>query len=185
MASLLSQKASAFVPCTSFLNNLSTTSSHYSVRSCSKKSSALQMSDDVDVQLAKAKELLAKAKAKIAEANIEENVKQSTTEVIEEVKKPSTAVASKKEQVLKSETESGLFTTDGDMMAELSEDEEWEMRSLLDVFEEEFSNDDAERRSTDKKDRDIAMAMFNLRKQMINEDYQKIFDEKNWLIGDV
>jgi len=153
-----------------------------------KTPTSLQMSDDVDMQLAKAKELLAKAKAKIAETeNIANGDHQDSvkpgTQVKEEPK--STTITSKKEQVLKSETESGLFTTDGDMMAELSEDEEWEMRSLLDVFEEEFSNDDAERRATDKKDRDIAMAMFNLRKQMITSDYKKIFDEKNWRIGEI
>jgi len=184
------QGSEAFVPCSrmSHMSSIASNPSFLSTTPCMKTPTSLQMSDDVDMQLAKAKELLAKAKAKIAETeNIANGDHQDSvkpgTQVKEEPK--STTITSKKEQVLKSETESGLFTTDGDMMAELSEDEEWEMRSLLDVFEEEFSNDDAERRATDKKDRDIAMAMFNLRKQMITSDYKKIFDEKNWRIGEI
>jgi len=170
MISCLLPSSDAFVPMSSTTNTFIVQKSplHTTLRMSSTD-------DDVSVQLAKAKELLAKAKAKLEEGEVKEK----------KDKKSSSSRDSKKEKVLKSTTDSGSFTTDGDMMAELSEEEEWEMRSLLDVFEEEFPNEDSERRATDKKDRDIAMAMFNLRKRMFNDDYKKIFNSKDWRIGEL
>ena len=170
MISCLLPSSDAFVPMSSRTNTFIVQKSplHTTLRMSSTD-------DDVSVQLAKAKELLAKAKAKLEEGEVKEK----------KDKKSSSSRDSKKEKVLKSTTDSGSFTTDGDMMAELSEEEEWEMRSLLDVFEEEFPNEDSERRATDKKDRDIAMAMFNLRKRMFNDDYKKIFNSKDWRIGEL
>ena len=138
------------------------------------------LDDEVNMQLNKAREILAKAKAKIAEKEKEEKSKTESGKTSKIDKE------TKKERVLKTENpESGLFTTDGDMMAELAEEEDWEMRSIVDVFQQEFSNDDAERRAADKKERDIALAMFNLRKSMLNDDYEKIFNKRDWKIGDV
>ena len=90
----------------------------------------------------------------------------------------------KKNKVIKNQNkDTGLFTTDGDLMAKLSEEEEWESRSLREVF----SN---ERKSTslDEKDpwanRDVAASIYNLRKSLQLEDYKKIFDKRNRFIGE-
>lgn len=89
---------------------------------------------------------------------------------------------SKKEKVIKSKNkDTGLFTTDGDLMAKLSEEEEWEPRPLLQVF----SN---ERKTTPTQDhladRDVAASIYGLRKSLQLEDFQKIFDKRNRFIGE-
>ena len=54
-----------------------------------------------------------------------------------------TTIDDKRTKVTKSTNEdSGLITTDGELMAVLSEEEEWEVRSLLDVFEDELEVSD-------------------------------------------
>lgn len=86
----------------------------------------------------------------------------------------------KKEKVIKSKNDDGLITTDGDMMAEMSEGEEWKVRPLLDVFRNE-----RETPGTDAlADRDVAANIFNLRKELQTEDFQKIFDKRNRFIGE-
>ena len=80
--------------------------------------------------------------------------------------------------------DSGLITTDGDKMASISEEEAWERRSILEVFENELKETGEESEAQKRTSRDIAMAMMNLRKQMWNPDYDYIFDKKNWTIGD-
>ena len=74
----------------------------------------------------------------------------------------------------------GLFTTDGDKMAELSEEEEWESRPLLEVFESEIEDTS----SSVLNERDVAASIFNLRKTLQMEDYRKIFDKRNRFIGE-
>ena len=96
----------------------------------------------------------------------------------------------KKEKVIKNKNEdTGLFTTDGDLMAKLSEEEEWEQRSLLEVFTDEVEDDEYQSRSANADneqfiDRDIAESMYNLRKSLQTEDFTKIFDKRNRFIGD-
>jgi len=86
----------------------------------------------------------------------------------------------KKDKVVKDKNEAGLFTTDGDLMAKLSEEEEWESRSLLEVFE-----DEKEKKPVSMNvDRDIAASMYNLRKHLQTDDFMKIFDKRNFFIGD-
>ena len=88
----------------------------------------------------------------------------------------------KKEKVIKNQNENdGTFTTDGDLMAKLSEQEEWESRSLLEVFRNErkaTATDDA------LSDRDVAASIYGLRKSLQLEDFQKIFDKRNRFIGE-
>ena len=86
----------------------------------------------------------------------------------------------KKEKVIKSKNENGLFTTDGALMAELSESEEWEARPLLDVFQ----NDNKKANTKDTlADRDVAASIFGLQKVLQTEDFLKIFDKRNRFIG--
>jgi hypothetical protein len=86
----------------------------------------------------------------------------------------------KKEKVIKNKNKEGLFTTDGDLMAKLSEEEEWESRPLLEVFQNERG--DAPKDSL--ADRDVAASIFNLRKVLQTEDFQRIFDQRNRFIGE-
>lgn len=83
----------------------------------------------------------------------------------------------KTEKVIKNKNEdTGLFTTDGDLMAKLSEEEEWETRSLLEVVEKTVKSKNV--------DRDIAKSIYNLRKSLQTSDFTKIFDKRNRFIGD-
>lgn len=90
-------------------------------------------------------------------------------------------IMEKKEKVIKDKNENGLFTTDGDLMAKLSEEEEWESRPLLEVFKNEKKKAPAAKNI----DRDIGQSMYNLRKSLQTEDFMKIFDKRNYFIGDV
>eukprot|EP00565_Helicotheca_tamesis_P008300 CAMPEP_0185738206 /NCGR_PEP_ID=MMETSP1171-20130828/32284_1 /TAXON_ID=374046 /ORGANISM="Helicotheca tamensis, Strain CCMP826" /LENGTH=131 /DNA_ID=CAMNT_0028409343 /DNA_START=276 /DNA_END=671 /DNA_ORIENTATION=+ len=89
----------------------------------------------------------------------------------------------KRKRVVKTkDEESGLITTDGDLMAELSESEEWEARPLSQVFKSELKEADSVARK--KFERDIAQSMWNLKKTMKKEDYEAIFDKRNFFIGE-
>jgi hypothetical protein len=133
--------------------------------------------DDLSRQLEKAKELLAKAKAKVAE---EEKKKEedAATIVAEDLDKKE---IDKKTSVTKSIDDNGLITTDGELMAALSEEEDWELKDLMDVFEDEIA--DSKGTST-LADRDVAASIFNMRMNMHNEDYRKVFDKRNFFIGE-
>lgn len=138
--------------------------------------------DDISAQLAKARALIEKAKAKI-ETEAAAAAEQQEGEV--ESKAESVSVKSgesKAASVIKSTNEEGLFTTDGDLMAELSEAEEWEDRGLLDVFETEGEEESDVSRQL--ASRDVAASIMNLRMSMQNEDYRKIFDKRNRFIGE-
>ena len=91
----------------------------------------------------------------------------------------------KKEKVIKDKNEdTGSFTTDGELMAKLSEQEEWESRPILEVFETEEQEGEKKSFNAKNVDRDIAKSMFNLRKSLQTEDFMKIFDKRNIFIGD-
>ena len=137
-------------------------------------------SDEISAQLERAKALIAKSKAKIEERNGEDSGNEGK-------KKGSVPFfankdrSNKKDQVIKNMDENtGLFTTDGDKMAELSEEEEWESRPLLEVFESEIEDTS----SSVLNERDVAASIFNLRKTLQMEDYRKIFDKRNRFIGE-
>lgn len=144
--------------------------------------------DDLSIQLSKAKELLAKAKAKIrAQEKAKENsdgVSSIQNSDPASKKNKENDMAEKRSQVVNSETDSGLITTDAEMMLSLAEEEEWEARYLLDVFEREVQEDEVKRQKINL-DRDIAKNMFGLRRSLINGDYERIFDKRNRRIGDI
>lgn len=91
----------------------------------------------------------------------------------------------KKERVIKNKNEdTGSFTTDGELMAKLSEEEVWESRPILEVFETEEQEGATPSFKAKNVDRDIAKSMFNLRKSLQTKDFMKIFDKRNIFIGD-
>mmetsp|Transcript_21088 Transcript_21088/g.31218 ORF Transcript_21088/g.31218 Transcript_21088/m.31218 type:complete len:181 (-) Transcript_21088:129-671(-) len=133
----------------------------------------MSVDDDISRQLAISKKILEKAKAKIA---LEESGGASV-----KVKKEKSSV-DKKTSVLKSNNEeTGLSTFDGDLMASLSEEEDWELKGMFDVFDNEIEESDV---AKSLAKRDVAASIVNMRISMHNEDYRKIFDSRNRWIGE-
>lgn len=149
------------------------------------RSAGKDIDDEISKQLARAKEILAKSKAKMEQkelAAIDPEKKEKSTAVpFFAAKDASADQDSRKKKVIKAKFEdTGLATFDGDKMVELSESEEWEVRPLNQVFKSEIED-----KSTDPfADRDVAASIFNLRKSLQSDDYQKIFDERNRFIGE-
>ena len=151
--------------------------------------------EEVARQLQRAREVLAKTKAKMEAKAAAELVVDDDDDDLEGTETGKGSVpffasqaatktkreGDKKEKVIKSKNESGLFTTDGALMAELSESEEWEARPLLDVFQNE--NKKANTKDT-LADRDVAASIFGLQRVLQTEDFMKIFDKRNRFIGD-
>jgi hypothetical protein len=143
--------------------------------------------DDIPVQLERARAVLAKSRKKL-------EARKSATAAPEEaqpqVDLPFFAAAvtiDKRERIIKSRNaETGLITADGEKMARLSEEEPWEVRSLMEVFQNENADTDMLDTLSSKNlaERDVAASIFNLRKQMKVEDYRKIFDSRNFCIGE-
>eukprot|EP00978_Attheya_sp_CCMP212_P018528 scaffold50805_cov45-Attheya_sp.AAC.2 len=140
--------------------------------------------DSVSNQISKAKELLAKAKLKLEAREKASSESENQVPFFAAQNAPSTRTdsVSKRDQVTKSKNDAtGLITTDGEKMAAMSEQEQWENRSLGEVFENETK---AREFKSGHVERDVAMSIFNLRRSMKNEDYKRIFDSKNYLIGE-
>lgn len=144
--------------------------------------------DDISNQLARARQILAKSKAKIEAkelksletASVDDKPAADVPFFAAKTESPSDQ-QKKKEKVVKNRNEeTGLSTFDGDMMAELSESEEWQVRPLQDVFKDEKE----EKADEAFVNRDVAASIFNLRKSMQLEDYQRIFDKRNRFIGE-
>lgn len=159
----------------SSLNNQRTVTAFMTPMSSSSSSS---LDDDLKKQLEKAKALLEKTKAKQAKKAAEVAPSSSNTT---KIPKAIDTKDEKRNRVVKTKSEgTGLITTDGDLMALLSEDEEWELKSLEDVFENEIEMDD----HNGLANRDVAASIFNLRMTLQNEDYKAIFDSRNRFIGE-
>lgn len=134
--------------------------------------------DEISRQLERAKKVLAKSKAKL-----EATGDAPADEIPFFATSASMDSSAKREKVTKSrDEETGLITADGERMARISEIEQWEQRSLLEVFENEI--DDKSTASKRLAERDVAASIFNLRKQMQTEDYRRIFDTRNRFIGE-
>jgi len=138
---------------------------------------------DITRTLARAQELLKISKAKLAareKAAAQENSEPAKGAVPYFASKEDEASDKKRSRVTKFKDEdTGLITTDGEMMAKLSEDEKWEVRSLDDVFEDEI-----DRNASKIAERDIAASVRSMRTHMQMEDYRKIFDPRNRFIGE-
>ena len=97
------------------------------------------------------------------------------------------STSSDREELIKSRNEeTGLITTDGEKMAKKSEEENWKGRRLGEVFENEINGDEDVYSLAAQQlgDKDVARSIFNLRKSMKTEDYNRIFDKRNRFIGE-
>lgn len=143
------------------------------------------MEDDMLRQIARAKELVKKSKAKLAAqeqaAQATDAAAAASAESLKSV--PFFANApSKRDQVTKSTDGNGRITIDGEKMARLSEDEAWEARPFDDVFKSE--SDQTKLVNEALSERDVAASMYNLRVTLQNEDFKAIFNERNRFIGE-
>mmetsp|Transcript_9910 Transcript_9910/g.15234 ORF Transcript_9910/g.15234 Transcript_9910/m.15234 type:complete len:183 (-) Transcript_9910:633-1181(-) len=139
--------------------------------------------DQIDQELAKARELLAAAKEQLsAMENGTENPQSTQANTTPFFAKEN----DKRESVVKSKNDEGLITVNGDKMAKLSEEESWEARRLGEVFENELDEDEDVYSLASKQlgERDVAASIWNLRKTMQTEDYKRIFDKNNRFIGE-
>lgn len=162
-----------------------TSVSQSAVLNCKSLVSCNAGADQIDQELAKARELLAAAKQQIAamEKGTEDPESPQTGKTPFFAKVNGT---DKRESVVKSKDDKGLITVNGDKMAKLSEDESWQARPLGEVFENELDEDEDVYSLASKQlgERDVAASIWNLRKTMQAEDYQRIFDKKNRFIGE-
>jgi hypothetical protein len=157
--------------------------------------------DDIDREMAKARALLIEAKKQIAAMDAglvytePENAEGSTSSLpffASETSSPqslsqrNSSMSNKRDIVIKSRTEDGLVTVNGEKLAQMSEHETWRARPLGEVFENELTDDeDVYALATESlRQRDVAASIFNLRKSMQPQDYKKIFDRKNYFIGE-
>jgi hypothetical protein len=158
-----------------------------------------EQDDGIQKQLAKARKLIEEAKAKVAAQEAAAAQVQEETEADADTDAETEVTASQdenenenedeseknKESVIKSRNEeTGLITTDGELMAELSELDEWEVKSLMDVFESESTNGRHDDNGKSIADRDVAASIFNLRMNMMDKDYRRVFDKRNFFIGE-
>lgn len=186
------------LPLRQVISTTRSATSSKSTRRPSQLNAAAREEDDIDRELAKARILLIEAKKQIAAMDAgEEYVRpvevtthdETTTNVpfFAKLNEDSNSHApSKREIVIKSRNEDGLITVNGEEMAKLSEEEMWSARPLDQVFENELNEDeDVYALATESlRQRDVAASIFNLRKSMQPQDYQKIFDKKNYFIGE-
>jgi hypothetical protein len=154
----------------------------------SHRSSLLKLSpdDEINKGLLRAKELLAKSKAKLAAREATSKNPPSDKEKKLPFFASTRKVAANRKGVIKSKNADGLVLADGERMAALSEQEEWERRGLFELFESEIDNseDVYSQASEQLASRDVAASIFNLRKTLQQEDYSRIFDKRNFLIGE-
>jgi len=140
--------------------------------------------DDISKQLERARKLLEKSKAKIEARATEAAAKEAEASTPFFASQDASHDASqKKGKIIKSGNGvDGTLVADGEMMSKLSEEEQWEYRSLLEVFKNENEERSAASSSLDK--RDVAASIYNLSKSLTINDYMRIFDKKNRFIGE-
>jgi len=156
----------------------------------------------VAAQIRKARKLLrdTKKKMEIEQQQQQQSDESSSTESPTAAlpffaQKSFTATAIDHTQKIKSKTKSGQIIADGDTMTSLSNSEPWELRSLTDIgFESEARSDfdgnlvEVEANGEVKKtiaERDLAASIYNLRKVLKTEDFRRVFDSRNFFIGEV
>ena len=134
----------------------------------------------------RAREVLEKSKAKLAAREEEEGGPAAAAAGAGETPFFARRSLSRDVAVKSRDAETGLITADGEALAAISEQEDWEMRPLNEVFENEMSeNEDVYSLASQQlAQRDVAQSVWNLRKQLQTEDYQRIFDKRNRFIGE-
>jgi hypothetical protein len=158
------------------------------VRTCSRLNVFLaaaydpsDMEDEINQRLKRARALLETTKAKLA---AKESESEDPLPFFASKETPKT---SNRDGIVKSrDEETGLITADGEKMAALSEEEEWEARSILRVFDGELdgTEDVYSMASEQLASRDVAASIWGLRRSLHIADYLKIFDKKNFFIGE-
>jgi hypothetical protein len=164
-----------------------------------------EMEQQINRGLARAKSLIEKSKAKLkareqvaAENEVRQQQEQqqlgsettpsaSTAAVAAATPFFVTRTVDREQRMIKAKDEkTGLITADGEAMAAISEQEDWEARPLSEVFTSEIGEkaDIYSVVSQQLSQRDVAASIFNLRRQLQLEDYQRIFDKKNYFIGE-
>ena len=138
--------------------------------------------EEIAKQLERANELLIKSQAKM------DGKKQGSAIIDSE----ESSLSGKRKMVTKNTTNDGLIIADGEMMAKLSENEKWEARPLMEVFEDQM-NDDlfieeglffASTNTTKKlAERDEVGSIRNLQVLMNMQEFKKIIDDMYYFIG--
>lgn len=163
--------------------------------------SSYDLEDEVARRLAKAKEVLARSKEKLEQkeaaatngANVANGANGANGDAPNgsvpffAAKEAPAKDPNRRDKIVKNKDEkTGLVTADGEKMAEMSENEDWERRSLFEVFENNLEeNEDVYSEATQAlRERDVAASIWNLRKRMQQQDYMKIFDKRNFFIGE-
>mmetsp|Transcript_16126 Transcript_16126/g.46282 ORF Transcript_16126/g.46282 Transcript_16126/m.46282 type:complete len:280 (-) Transcript_16126:193-1032(-) len=159
--------------------------------------------DEVSRQVAKAKELIERTKQKMekkekaataeAKDGEEGEATETTTastgaddddDVVPFFAVDPTASEKRRELITKTkDEESGLITTDGEKMASLAEEEKWESRGLFDLFENENEDEETLKKEA-RASRDVARSMMGLKMIMNKDDFDSIFDKRNFFIGE-
>jgi len=145
---------------------------------------------DMTAQIEKAKQLINDAKKKQEETD--ERAANPKAEEEETTQTPFFAAKSDTADPdkIKSFLESGEIIADGETMASLSASEPWERRSLSQMFDNESETDydgnvvEGKKKNT-LAERDVGASIYNLRKKMQTEDFLKVFNRKQYLIGDL
>lgn len=146
----------------------------------------LKVSNDAEVEkeLKRARDLLEKIKAKLAAKEVFSKKADDSIPFFAS-RQFQRSIPSREGVVKHKDEKTGLITADGERMAKISEEEEWEMRPIYNVFDDET---DASNRSNGPSvpvpSRDMAADIFNLRKQLQKGDYETIFDKRNIFIGE-
>jgi hypothetical protein len=159
-----------------------------------------EMEQQINRGLARAKSLIEKSKAKLKAREEADEVRQQQEQQLGSETTPSASTAAvaatpffvtrtvdREQRMIKAKDEkTGLITADGEAMAAISEQEDWEARPLSEVFTSEIGEkaDIYSVVSKQLSQRDVAASIFNLRRQLQLEDYQRIFDKKNYFIGE-
>ena len=149
--------------------------------------------EDSRVLVQRARAVLEKSKAKLAarEESETSNSSSSNTETMAAAVGAGTPFFAQlsldRELVVKSrDDKTGLITANGEVMAAISEQEDWEMRSLSEVFDNEMDEnaDVYSLASQQLAKRDVAASIWNMRKHLEVADFLKIFDKGNYFIGE-
>jgi hypothetical protein len=193
---LLLMVAAVFVSMPSGVSSFTMQSRNSRTRSVAPLRAVLNGDDEISAGVQRARALLEKSKAKLAaqaaskalsEENSDGAAEEGRAQALPFFAAQTAATVDdtqRREQVTKYRDETtGLITTDGEKMAAMSESEEWETRSLLDLN----GGDDGKGKSTASKrlaDRDVAASIFNMRRHLQVGDYRKIFNKENFFIGE-
>jgi hypothetical protein len=160
--------------------------------------------DDLDnydfktaAQIRKARKLLRDTKMKMEQSKSEKvNEAGEVNGVAKQEKPPEPlpffAARPPSAKKIKSKTSSGIVA-DGATMTALSNSEPWESRPLNQMFASEARSDyDGNLISADEiermgklAERDLARNILALKRELQNEDFKKVFDQRNRWIGDV